>query len=186
VTSPRIYTRTGDEGETGLPGGVRVPKDELRPETCGAVDELNTVLGLVRSEPLPPAIDQTLERIQHELFAAGAELASADPSRLAITRIGPQHVERMEREIDHYQQQLPALTEFILPGGTRAAALLHLARAVCRRAERRLVTLARKNQPPIAPALTVYLNRLGDLLFVLARAANASTGRADMPWRKNV
>lgn len=184
MTSPRIYTRTGDEGETGLPGGIRVPKDDLRPETCGTVDELNTVLGLVRRESLPREIDQTIERIQHELFALGAEVAATDPSHLQIARLGQEHVERMEREIDRHEQQLPELSGFILPGGTKAAALLHFARAVCRRAERWLVTLARNGQPPIAPVLIVYLNRLGDLLFVLARAANAAEGQADTPWRK--
>ena len=180
----KIYTRGGDRGETGLLGGVRVSKDVLRLEVCGSIDELNGWLGLVRAESLPDALSQLLGRLQHELFVVGAELAAPNPGARRIGTIGPPHVETIEREIDGYEATLSALREFILPGGSRAAAALHVARSVCRRAERRLVTLAHSEPEAVPSELLVYLNRLGDLLFVLARAANVAAGVPDVPWKK--
>ena len=179
-----IYTRTGDRGETALFGGPRVGKDIARVEAYGTVDELNCVLGLARAEPLPEPIDRLLERLQNELFEVAAELATLDPLAHGTRSIGQEHVGALEAEIDRYAARLPELKEFVLPGGSRAGAALHLARAVCRRAERRLVTSIRGSQTPISPALLAYLNRLGDLLFILARAVNAQAGRAEAAWRK--
>jgi len=178
----KIYTRKGDSGKTGLLGGSRVAKDAVLVEAYGTVDELNAALGVVRAETLPEPLDRLVERLQHELFQLGAELASADSSGRPVEMIQPKHVEALEAEIDRQQKSLSELRQFILPGGTRAAAALHLARTVCRRAERRLVTAMEPEQT--TPASLAYLNRLGDLLFVLARAANAAGGRADVPWQK--
>jgi len=180
----RIYTRTGDQGQTMLFGGPRVDKDVARVEAYGTVDELNAVLGLVRAEPLSADVDQLLARIQGELFEVGAEIASPDPVAQGTRTIGPHHVAALESHIDRFDAGLPPLGEFILPAGTRAAALLHVARTVCRRAERRLVTLVRQNPAEVSRVLLAYLNRLGDLLFVLARQANAAGGQPDVPWRR--
>ena len=165
----KIYTRTGDLGETGLFGGPRVGKDMARIEALGTVDELNAILGLVRAETLSDDVDRILERIQREIFDLGAELASPDPAKQGTQKIDQTNISTMETEIDQLQESLDPLGEFIPPGGNRAAALLHLARTVCRRAERRLVTLVRHGQEEISLLLLAYLNRLGDLLFVLAR-----------------
>ncbi len=180
----KIYTRTGDLGETGLFAGPRVGKDMPRIEVCGAMDELNAALAVARAETLDPDTDRILERVQHELFAMGAELATPDPAARGVQWIGREHVQCLEVDIDRRDSGLPPLSEFILPGGTRTAALLHLARAVCRRAERRLVSLIRHSEEPISLTLLAYLNRLSDLLFVLARAENARVGLADVAWRK--
>ena len=183
----KIYTRTGDQGQTGLFGGPRVSKDDLRLETCGTIDELNSVLGLVRAEPLPDSMGPLLQRIQNELFEVGAELATVDPVARRTRTIAPERVTAIEEAIDQYQANLPPLRQFILPGGSAAAACLHFARAVCRRAERRLVTLLRSTEVDrISPLLLAYLNRLGDLLFVLARQANFKAQRADVPWEKPI
>jgi len=179
-----IYTRTGDSGETGLFAGPRVAKDMPRIEACGAIDELNAGLGVVRAEHLDAEVDRLLDRIQHELFAIGAELATPDPVAHGFRWIAPQHVKALEADIDRCEPSLPPLEQFILPGGSRAASLLHLARTVCRRAERRLVALVRASQEPVSPVLLAYLNRLSDLLFVLARAENQRAGRGDVAWRK--
>ena len=165
----KIYTRTGDLGETGLFGGPRVGKDMARIEAFGTVDELNAVLGVVRAETLPDDVDRVLERIQRELLDLGAELASPDPVKQGTRKIDRGNVSALEAQIDRFQESLEPLDEFILPGGNRAAALLHLARTVCRRAERRLVTLVRHGQEEISLFLLAYLNRLSDFLFVLAR-----------------
>jgi cob(I)alamin adenosyltransferase len=181
----KIYTRTGDQGETGLFGGPRVSKDELRLETCGTVDELNSFLGAARAGSLPQDIDRLLERVQHELFEVGAELAAIDPVAQGTRTIAALHIRALEDAIDHYQATLPELRQFVLPGGNPAAAQLHVARAVCRRAERRLVSLVRsEGAEKISATLITYLNRLGDLLFVLARAANATANREDQAWQK--
>lgn len=181
----KIYTKTGDEGETGLYGGPRVRKDHLRIEAFGAVDELNALLGMARCEPLDDhsggEIDSLLARIQSELFDLGAELATPDPQRRGTKLITAEHVARLETAIDECDARLPPLKAFILPGGVRAAALLHVARTVCRRAERRVVSLAAIE--PISADLVVYLNRLSDLLFVLARLVNQTAGRPDVLWR---
>ena len=165
----KIYTRTGDLGETGLFGGPRVGKDMARIEAFGTIDELNAVLGAVRAEALSGDVDQVLERIQRALLDLGAELASPHPVKQGTRKIDRPDVSALEAQIDRFQESLEPLDEFILPGGNRAAALLHLARTVCRRAERRLVTLVRHSQEEISLPLLAYLNRLSDLLFVLAR-----------------
>lgn len=169
----RIATGAGDKGDTGLASGQRVPKHSPRIAAYGAVDELNAALGLA----LVHARGETatrLNRIQRELFDLGADLALAKGG----PRITPEHVARLDRELDALEAALPPLKRFILPGGTEAAARLHLARTVCRRAERALVALAAGE--PVEPHTLVYLNRLGDLLFLLARKANAEAGRPDV------
>jgi cob(I)alamin adenosyltransferase len=173
----KIYTRTGDGGTTGLADGSRVPKDAPRVEAMGAVDELNSAIGLLLAEALPPAVQACLDGVQHDLFDLGGELAVPGHALLA-----PAHVERLERLLDGFNAALPPLKDFILPGGSRAAALAHLARAVCRRAERRLAALARVETLP--PLLLQYLNRLSDLLFVLARVLNRDAGRPDVLWQQ--
>lgn len=180
----RIYTRTGDQGETGLFHGPRVGKDMPRIEVIGTLDELNAILGVTRSCSLPDEIDTLLQRIQNELFVLGAEVSTPDPAHLAMPRIERRHVEFLESSIDRLSEDLPPLTNFILPGGTASAAQLHLARAVCRRTERRMVTLLREVPEDIALILLAYLNRLGDLLFVMARAVNSAANWEDIPWQK--
>ncbi len=181
----RIYTRTGDEGETGLFGGQRVPKDDPRVSAYGAIDELNAMLGVARAARPDPGIDAVLERLQHHLFDIGAELATpptASPGAAAhVPRVLPSWVESLERDIDRFENGLPPLREFILPGGTPAAAHLHLARTVARRAEREIVSLGARER--LNPELLKYVNRLSDLLFVLARAANHAAGHPDTIWR---
>lgn len=173
----RIYTRTGDAGTTGLGDGSRVAKDSLRIEAIGAVDELNSAVGVLLTETLAPAVRECLIDVQHDLFDLGGELSI--PGHVAI---GDGHVTRLETLLDGFNADLPALKEFILPGGSRAAAFCHLARTACRRAERRVVslTLAESTAPP----LQRYLNRLSDLLFVLCRVANRDAGIADVYWQK--
>lgn len=180
----KIYTKTGDDGDTGLFGGPRISKDAPRIEAYGTVDELNSVLGLVRSHGAAPEVDSLLYRIQNELFNLGAQLATPNPVAKQTNMIGPSQIAGLEVAIDRYEESLAPLTQFILPGGTLAAAALHLARTVCRRAERRLITLVRQSSEPISPDLVIYLNRLSDLLFVLARAVNQAAGVADVPWQK--
>lgn len=179
-----IYTRAGDSGETGLFGGRRVTKDVPRIEACGTVDELNSVLGLARAEPLPEDVERVLARLQAELFELGAELATPDADARAKRIVGPKHVRVIEADIDRFEATLAPLEHFVLPAGTRAAATLHVARAVCRRAERRLVAAIRQTDEEISAVLVAYLNRLGDLLFVLARSVNARAGRREVVWRK--
>lgn len=177
----KIYTRTGDTGETGLFAGGRVPKDGLRVEAYGAVDELNAVLGLARTVVADAELDAALARIQHDLFALGADLATPlNAATSWVVRADDAMTARLEAELDRFETELPPLTRFILPGGTPAAAHLHLARTVCRRAERRVVRLA--HAEPVNQAVLRYLNRLSDWLFVAARLANHRAGRADEPW----
>jgi len=180
----RIYTKTGDDGTTGLFAGPRVAKDHVRIEAYGTVDELNAVLGRARAESLPAEIDALLAAIQSQLFTVGAELATPEPEKLGMELIGPRQSQLLEQAIDRCEAELSPLKEFILPGGTRAAAELHLARTVCRRAERRVVSLARHPEQPADVRLVIYLNRLSDLLFVLSRVVNARAGVADIPWQK--
>ena len=182
----KIYTKTGDGGETGLFGGGRIPKDSLRVAAYGEVDELNAALGLARALEPQEFADALLQRIQRDLFTIGAELATPDPDKLhkALARtsaaIGDSDIAALEDAIDGQQSRLEPLKNFILPGGAPKAAALHLARTVCRRAERAVVALSRHEQ--ISPAILRYVNRLSDLLFVLARAANAHAGRPDVKW----
>jgi len=187
----KIYTKTGDDGETGLFGGPRVPKDHLRIEAYGTVDELNSVVGLVRlhvrSLPADAAdselqLDSQLERVQNQLFDLGAALATPDAIKFGIAGVTDAAVAALEQSIDRFERDLEPLKQFILPGGTPAAAYLHLARTVCRRAERLVVALARESD--ISPTGVVYLNRLSDWLFVAARWVNHRAGEPDVPWKK--
>ncbi len=181
----RIYTRGGDRGETGLLGGARVDKDDARLEVCGTVDELNSALGMVRAEPLPEEIDKLLCRVQNEMLVIGSTVAAVGSDVQGAPTIGPKHVEALEEAIDRHQVRLDPLGGFILPAGSRAAALLHFARTLCRRGERRLVALARSDRGEVSANLMAYLNRLSDLLFVLARAANAQAGCGDTLWQES-
>jgi cob(I)alamin adenosyltransferase len=177
----KIYTRTGDDGSTGLLGPGRLPKHAPRVEAYGAVDELNAALGVARA--LDPRGGETAEvaAIQARLFALGAELATVEPAALAkLERIGDRDVAQLESWIDASEAELPALRRFILPGGAPLAAQLHLARTVCRRAERRVVAL--REREPVEAVLVRYLNRLADLLFVLARRSNARAAVAETEW----
>jgi cob(I)alamin adenosyltransferase len=181
----KIYTKTGDSGETSLAAGERVAKNSPRLEVCGTLDELNAVLGLVRAEKsLPEEIDLLLGQFQNDLFNAGSETATLPPAAAKCPTIGQEHIGRIEEAIDRFEAELPALASFILPGGCRAAALLHVARTLCRRAERCLVTLDWLEPGKTNALQLVYLNRLGDLLFVLAREANRLAGITDVPWKK--
>ncbi len=173
----KIYTRTGDDGTTGLADGSRAPKDAIRIDVIGEVDELNSALGLVLAEDLPREMRASLLAVQNDLFDLGGELCLPGHS---IMNEG--HVLRLEQELERLNATLPALKDFVLPGGSRAAAAAHLSRAVCRRAERRLVTLAREET--VAPHLRQYLNRLSDLMFVVARALNRHAGGADVLWEQ--
>jgi len=183
----KIYTRTGDEGLTSLLGGLRVRKDDLRIETIGAVDELNAALGVVRMEftrsgICPPDIDQLLGQIQHQLFNMGAELAAPADTSAKVATLGDGDIAELEAAIDHHEARLEPLRVFILPGGSPAACHLHVARGVCRRAERRLVELAAAE--PLRGELVRYMNRLSDLLFVLARAVNHINRVPDVAWER--
>jgi cob(I)alamin adenosyltransferase len=177
----RIYTRTGDLGETSLFDGTRVSKADLRVDAYGEVDELNAWLGLARASRLDPDLDAALAGIQRDLFALGARLA--DPAariaaRVAKASLVEEDVTRLERSIDRLEAELPPLSRFILAGGTPSGAALHVARAVCRRAERRIVSL----EPASDPLLVRYINRLSDLLFVLARVVNHRAGVPETEW----
>jgi cob(I)alamin adenosyltransferase len=179
----KIYTKTGDQGTTGLLGSGRVPKDDLRIEAYGTIDELNAVLGQVRALGLDPAADDLAAHLQDELFVLGSALADPDPAGRFHNAIGDGHVGRLEEAIDVMDSELTPLRAFILPGGSPAAAGLHLARTICRRAERVVVRLARHPGSSVPSAVLVYLNRLSDLLFVLARVVNQRAGVADVPWK---
>jgi cob(I)alamin adenosyltransferase len=179
VRLDRIYTRGGDAGETSLGSGERVPKDDARIEAYGDVDELNALLGVALARG---AAADSLERIQNDLFDVGADLAVplSDTKRERL-RVTAEQVAWLEQRCDEANADLPMLRSFILPGGTETAALLHLARTVCRRAERRVVTLAGREE--VNPQARAYLNRLSDLLFILARAANAQAGAEEPLWK---
>lgn len=184
----KIYTRTGDEGDTGLFGGDRVPKSDARVRAYGTVDEANAALGVARcalrrAATVDEALDGELEALQSALFDLGADLATPldARARAVVTAIDAEDVTALERRIDALDAELEPLTSFVLPGGEEAAAALHLARAVVRRAERDTVALA--EIAAINPHALRYLNRLSDLLFTLARVVNARAGRPDVPWR---
>lgn len=182
----KIYTRTGDQGTTGLFGGGRVPKTHPRLAAYGTVDELNSVVGLARTLVLDEEIGSRLGALQHDLFALGAHLATPPPvgsrRRPETPELPTSRVAEMERWMDEAEGELPPLREFILPGGCRGAAALHQARTVCRRAERETVALAETEGPQ--EDVLRYLNRLSDLLFVLARLENARSGTPEVTWRK--
>jgi len=173
----KIYTRTGDDGSTGLAANQRVQKDDVRIEAMGDVDELNSAIGLLLSDILPDEVRPLLIQIQHRLFDLGGELAMPEYQTLAAA-----HTSDLEAAIDKWNTDLPPLKDFILPGGSRRGAQCHLARTICRRTERRLVNLHRHT--PQRPELLRYLNRLSDLLFVLARVLNRETGQEVVYWQK--
>ncbi|HVU02252.1 MAG TPA: cob(I)yrinic acid a,c-diamide adenosyltransferase [Polyangiaceae bacterium] len=178
----KIYTKTGDSGTTGLFGGARVDKDADRVEAYGTVDELNAVVGTARAAKPPPEVDATLERIQADLFVLGSELATVPgkEEKLPMQLLAAADSERLEGAIDALEATLPPLQNFVLPGGCPAAAALHHARTVCRRAERRVLRAHRG--AAVRPEILVYLNRLSDYLFVAARSTNHVAGVADVPW----
>jgi cob(I)alamin adenosyltransferase len=174
---PKIYTKTGDAGDTGLFGGRRVPKDHLRVEAYGTLDEVNSALGLLAAH-LEGDLADVVHGVQRTLFDVGAELATPEPGR--VPALGPEAAVALEQHIDRWEGELEPLRTFILPGGSRPAAICHLARSIARRAERRVVALARAET--INPEIIRYLNRLSDCLFVLARLLNRRAGTADVPW----
>jgi cob(I)alamin adenosyltransferase len=173
----KIYTRTGDDGTTGLADGSRVAKDSLRIAAIGEVDEVNSVVGLLLAEELPDEVRTSLTAVQHDLFDMGGELSVP-----GHTMIDEGHVAGLEQALETANSTLPALKEFLLPGGTRAAATAHVARTVCRRAERAIVALS--HAETVRPLLLQYVNRLSDLLFVYARALNRHAGQADVLWQQ--
>lgn len=172
----KITTRTGDAGETGLGDGSRVPKDHPRVAALGDIDELNSALGLVLAEELPKEVRAVLSEVQQDLFDVGGELSIPGHAML-----GPDQVSHLEKAVETWNKGLPPLKEFILPGGSRAAAAAHLARTICRRAERSVVALGRKDK--ISEHVRQYLNRLSDLLFVAGRVLNRAAGVGDVQWR---
>lgn len=180
----KIYTRTGDQGETGLFGGGRVKKSDPRVAAYGDVDELNSAIGVARASPPEALFDDLLTAIQRDLFSLGGHLATPDPDKvrkaLEKAELDAGRITAFERAIDEADAELPPLKAFVLPAGTQKAAALHLARTICRRAERSFWTLARRDASPAE--VGIYLNRLSDLLFVWARHANWRHGVADVPW----
>jgi len=181
----RVYTKTGDDGTTGLVGGDRAPKDTLRIEAYGTVDELNAAIGLVLSalarSPGRQKLEPILKRVQNELFNLGAELATPDEARRARSpAVAERHVRKLEEELDELNDTLPELRSFVLPGGGEVSSFLHLARTICRRAERRVVTLRRSE--PVGDFAVTYLNRLSDALFVFGRWAAVQDGAPEALW----
>jgi cob(I)alamin adenosyltransferase len=179
----KIYTKTGDDGTTGILGRGRVRKDDLRIAAYGTVDELNALLGVARAHGLDAAAESIVAHLQNELFVVGSALADPSPQGQFHNTITQAHVEPLEHLIDALEAELAPLVQFILPGGAPAAAHLHLARTVCRRAERLVVELSHKPGEAVALSVIVYLNRLSDLLFVLARAVNHRARVADVIWK---
>lgn len=179
----KIYTRTGDQGLTSLFGNQRVSKCEPRISAFGTVDELNAVLGIARADGLSLKCDEIVSRLQNQLFDLGAELACPDPTAKGTAILQAEDIAQQEAIIDELEKDLTPLTVFILPGGTKSAATLHLARCVCRRAEREIVALAQ--EVPIRELVLEFMNRTSDLLFVVARKENAEAGTPDVPWSKS-
>jgi cob(I)alamin adenosyltransferase len=180
----KIYTKGGDNGETGLFGGERVPKDSIRIEAYGTVDELNSFIGLTLNEIKDSEVKKLLSRIQNSLFTLGSDLAAPaneKDKKYNIPRIKKSHYEEIEKEIDKFDSQLEELRNFILPGGCKSSALLHICRTICRRTERRIVTL--QNGVELSPDIIIFLNRLSDLFFVLARYENKISGIEDIKWQ---
>lgn len=185
IAPMKIYTRRGDDGRTDLFGGQRVRKDSLRVEAYGSVDELNSVIGWAAVAAGEGRVGEILRRTQNQLFEMGSDLATPEgqgekTTHRTVPRIGAEHVAELERDIDELTAQLPTMRHFILPGGTELSSRLHVARTVCRRVERFCVTLS--DNEPVGPEVVVYLNRLSDLLFTLARFANQVQGVQDIPW----
>ena len=182
----KVYTRTGDEGSTSLGAGERVPKDSLRVAAYGAVDELNSAVGAAVAAGLDRDLAARLSAVQNDLFHLGSDLSAVEEgkSRRPVPRIEPRHVEALERWIDAMSEELPPLENFVLPGGTPGAAALHVARAVCRRAERDAIALSRVEA--IGASVVPYLNRLSDALFVAARFENRRRGQPDVLWNSRV
>ena len=178
-----IYTRTGDKGQTSLHSGERVDKDQLRVEAYGTLDELNCQLGVARTLCGNPKVKEVLNSLQSELFSAGADLATRTGQASKVKRIQEQHWRKQETIINQLQEELPTLKNFVLPGGSSGAAVLHLARSVCRRAERLVVGLIRE-EGEVNAELLVYVNRLSDLLFVLARYENIMQGGKEVIWKE--
>lgn len=181
----KIYTKTGDKGETSLFGGRRVWKDNFRISAYGTVDELNSILGITVTELKNKELVEVINSIQNELFVLGSDLASPldkENIKFEIPRVNSAFVERLEKIIDNYDSQIPPLKNFIIPGGTKGAGFLHFARTVCRRAEREVISLSKIET--INEEIKVYLNRLSDLLFVLARFENFSSNHPDVEWKK--
>lgn len=180
----KIYTKTGDDGTTGLVGGTRVKKYDLRLEAYGTVDELNASVGVVRSYPIPENLKEKLEEVQNRLFNIGSRLASDEKgdAYTAGLSIEEAHLRYLENSIDELEEELPELTRFILPGGDLAAAQCHVARTVCRRAERRILEFAQHRN--VQPEIIRYMNRLSDFLFVLARKLAAISGVDEKPWKQ--
>jgi cob(I)alamin adenosyltransferase len=178
----KIYTKTGDDGQTGLFGGERVQKNDALVDAYGSVDETNACLGVARAARLTPALDGVLEQIQAQLFVLGAELATpkGHRARIGLPLLDAADIAALEAEIDRLEAGLPPLSSFVLPAGSPGASALHLARTVCRRAERAVVGVARAAE--VRSELVVYLNRLSDLLFVMARAENQAAGVPDVAW----
>lgn len=176
----KIYTKTGDAGQTSLYGGQKVSKASTRIASYGTVDELNSVLGMAISESISDQGKAYLNSIQHQLFVLGADLATPISREVRISRISSAEVEFLEQSIDEMETQLPPLKNFILPGGTKAGATLHYSRTVCRRAER--ITIECSKEEELSPLSIVYLNRLSDFLFVLGRFENHSSGTEETPW----
>lgn len=178
----RVYTRSGDDGTTGLGGGQRVPKDNLRIETYGTVDELNSVIGVAVANGLDARLAEAFRTIQNDLFHLGSDLCilEEDKERMPVPQVEPRHVEALEQLMDALQAELPPLENFILPGGSPGGAELHVARCVCRRAERLAVALSHHEK--IGTHVVKYLNRLSDALFVMARYENKCKGNPDITW----
>lgn len=182
--APKIYTKTGDDGRTALFGAGRIEKDHVRVQSYGDVDELNAVIGAARAVDMMPRVDEILAPIQRDLFSIGALLATPHPEKhkeqLEKARLTDKRIAQLEQAIDDCEEELEPLKAFILPGGTAKASALHVARTVCRRAERSVITLQRTEAVP--QIIVVYLNRLSDLLFVLARVANKRAGAGEVTW----
>lgn len=178
----KIYTKTGDSGSTGLFGGPRVSKDNSRIQAYGCVDELNAALGVARATGLGTRLDSILHQVQHHLFSIGAELATPEPEKHGLKWHCEQFVDEMESDIDQLETQLAPLRNFILPGGSMQSAQLHMSRTICRRVEREIVRFGREPSVSDVSQIVVYLNRLSDLLFVMARVANADLGVQDIQW----
>ncbi|MEX1269608.1 MAG: cob(I)yrinic acid a,c-diamide adenosyltransferase [Balneolaceae bacterium] len=176
----KIYTKKGDQGYTSLYGGTKVEKHSSRISAYGTVDELNSVLGVVLTHPLSTEGEKIVNILQHQLFVLGSDLATLQNRKTKTARIGRNDIEKIEGYIDELEESLPPLTNFILPGGSPAGAALHQARTVCRRAERKTVAL--KHEDEVSDEAIIYLNRLSDLLFVLARYENQQAGEKETPW----